>query len=245
MMVGNLLRLHRAEGSQTNMKGNESGADSLGPNFIQQLLGKVQTCRGRRSGTHLPGVDRLIPLLIFQFRLNVGRQWHLAQPLQNFQENPLIVEFHHPVPVFPDLPDSGCQFAVAKNDLVSRLHFPSGLAQALPALVPQVPQQKHLHHTASGAMTHQPGGQHPGIIHHQAVPRLQVLHNIIKMPVGHFSGPAVQNHQPGSVPPLQRRLGNQLFRQVIVKVAGFQIGSSFLFGLFSIQPVYRQILYTV
>ena len=42
------------------------------------------------------------------------------------------------------------------------------------------------------------------------------------MLMGHFPGHPVQRHQPGSVTLLQRGLGNQLFRQIIIKIMGLQ-----------------------
>lgn len=79
------------------------------------------------------------------------------------------MEFHHPVAVLPDLLHRGGELTVAEGNLVPRLHLLAGLAQALPALIPQVPQQQNLHRTAGGPVAQEPGGQHPGIVHHQAV----------------------------------------------------------------------------
>ena len=166
MMVRNFLRLHRAEGAKTHMQGDKRRSYSLGPDFIQQLRGKMQSGCGGSGRTYLPGVHGLIPLPVGKLRLDVRRQGHFAQLVQNLQENPLVVKFHNPVPVLLDSPDCGGQLPVSKGDCASRLHLPAGLYQALPALVPQVPQKQNLYYAAGGPVAQKPGGEYPGVVHH-------------------------------------------------------------------------------
>ena len=193
----------------------------------------MQSRRGCGGGADLTGIDGLIPLLILKFLLDVGRQGHLPKAFQHFQKNSFVPEFHHPVAVLPHFPNNGRQLAVSENDLVADLHFPTGLAQALPALVAQVPQKQHLHHAAGGTVPHEPGGQHPGIVHHQTVAGVQIVDDVVKMLMLNFPGFPVQHHQPGTVPPLQRRLGDQLFRQIIPKIMCFHV-----FPPYSLCPQY-------
>ena len=215
MMLQDILRLHRAEGTQAHVQRHKGGLNTLFPGLIQQLPGPVQTgCRGR-GGADCPAVHGLVPFLILQLRLDVGRQGHLAQALQDLQEDPLIVEFHHPVAVLLNRRNRGGQLTVAEDDLVAQLHLPARLAQALPFLIAKIPQQKHLHGTAGGPVAQEPGGQHSGIVHHQAVTGAQIVQDIIKMPVRHFSGLPVQDTQPGGIPLFQRSLGNQLLGQIV------------------------------
>ena len=174
------------------------------------------------SRAYLPGINGLVALLVSQFCLNVRRQRHFTQPFQHLKENPLIVEFHHTVAGILHLNDSTSQLAVTENDLITNLHFPAGLAQALPFLVSQIPQQKHFHSAAGRTVAQETGRKHPGIVHYQAVTGLQIIKDIIKMLMGDLSGLPVQNTQPGAVPLLQRGLGDQLFRQVIPKIMGLQ-----------------------
>lgn len=70
-------------------------------------------------------------------------------------------------------------------------------------------------------MAQQPGGQHPRVVEHQAVPRAQEGRKIKKMHVPGGSGLLVQHQQSGGVPPLQRGLSNQLLRQIKIKISGF------------------------
>ena len=70
-------------------------------------------------------------------------------------------------------------------------------------------------------MSQQPGGQHPGVVEHQAVPRPQQLGEIEEVHMGGLAALPVQDQQPGGVPPLQRGLSNQLLRQIKIKISGF------------------------
>ena len=228
MVFQNLLRLHRAEGAKPNMEGDKGRIHALCPDGIQQLLRKVQTGSGGCGRANLPGIDGLIPLLILQFCLDVGRQRHFSQPLQHFQKNSGIVEFHHPVSILLYGSDGGSQFPISKNHFAAHLHFPAGLAKALPAAVSQIPKQQHLHGAAGGSVTQKSCRQNPGIVHHQTVAGVQVVDDIIKMLMLPLPCFPVQAQQTGGVPFFQRCLGNQLLRQVIVKIMGFQADSSIL-----------------
>ena len=204
------------------MEGDKGGLYALIADFFQQLLGEMQSGGGGGGGADFPGIDGLVALLVGQLCLDVGGQGHFAQPLQYLQEDALVVEFHHPVAVLLHLTHGGSQLAVPEGYGVALPHFAPGLAQAFPLLVPQIPQQQHLYRAAGGTMPHQPGGQHPGVVEHQAVAGVQIVDNVIKMLVGNLAGFPVQHHQPGAVPLFQGSLGNQFFRQIIIKIMGFQ-----------------------
>ena len=60
--------------------------------------------------------------------------------------------------------------------------------------------------------------QHAGIVEHETVAGVQVIDNIAKMPVLQSTGLFVEHHQARGVPRLNRRLGDQLLRQVKVKI---------------------------
>jgi hypothetical protein len=71
-------------------------------------------------------------------------------------------------------------------------------------------------------MSHKPGGEDAGVVHNQTVPGLQILKNIIEMPMGNLTVGPVQNTQPGGIPLLQGGLGNQFFGKIIPKIMCFQ-----------------------
>ena len=203
------------------MEGDKGLADSLLPDSIQQLPGEVQSRCGGRCRTQGPGVHRLVALLVLELLLNIRRQRHFTQALQNLQKNSLIMKLHHPVSVLLHLGHRGGEGSISEAHRLALLHFPARLHQALPGSASQIPQQQDLHSPACGPLAQKAGRQHPGVIHHQAVPRIQIVDDIIKMPVLQRAGSPVQHQKPGAVPPLQRRLGNQLLRQIIPKIMGF------------------------
>ena len=176
---------------------------------------------GRRAAQDL-GVDGLIPLLVLQLLLDIGRQGHFAQVLQHLQEDALVVEAHHPVAVGQLLHHLGGQFPVAEAQLRPCTHLPARAHQALPGLVAPVDQQQHLAGAAAGQpLAQQAGGQHPGVVQNQAVAGIQKVRQLVEVMVTGLPCLPVQRHQAGGVPLVQGRLGDQLLRKVIVKIACF------------------------
>ena len=144
--------------------------------------------------------------------------------LQNLQENSLVIKAHQTVAVRHDLGNLRSQFAIAEGELGSLPHVPPGAHQAFPGFLPPVDEQQHL----TGAAPRQPlaqqaGGQHPGVVQDQAVAGVQKFRQFIEMVVFPGAGVPVQGHEPGTVPPLQRRLGDQFLRELVVKIACFHV----------------------
>ena len=140
------------------------------------------------------------------------------------------MEAHQPVaPGHLRLHRGGEAAAVPEDHLGPGLQLPARTHQALPHPVPLVGEEEHLAHPAPGeAVADEPGGQHPGVVQHQAVPRAEELGQVIEVVVGDGPGDLVQSHQPGGVPPLQRGLGDELLREFKVKIGCFQMDSPFL-----------------
>ena len=83
----------------------------------------------------------------------------------------------------------------------------------------QIPQKDGFDlHAGVGFSAVDPCGNHLGIVKDQHISRIQVVDHIVKDPV--FDGliPTIQHHQPGTVPWLQRRLGDAVLGKVIVKI---------------------------
>jgi len=107
----------------------------------------------------------------------------------------------------------------AQHHLRPRLQALGGLGQCLPRAGTHGPQQQEFHAPAGiSAASVQAGRDHARIVRHQQVTRPQVfpqpgehrMRNFLRLP------PVYQ--QPCCIPWLHRLLGNQLRRQVIVKV---------------------------
>ena len=222
LVVQDVLLLHRAEGAQAHMEGHIGQTHPHVLHLLQKLLGEVEAGGGGGGGAHLPGVDGLVPLRVVELGLDIGRQGHFAQLLQLLQKDALIVKADQPVAPLQHLSDLGGELALAEGYLGTGLHLAAGPHQALPGLVAPVDEQQHLHGTAAGLpVADEPGGQHPGVIEHQAVPRSQHGGQIVKMHVFGLAGLFVQHQQPGGVPLLQRGLSDELLRQVKVKIGRF------------------------
>ena len=84
-MVLNILSPHRLEGSGPHMQGDKGDLRPLGLNIFQQLLIKVQSCRGCRHSTGLFSIDSLIARLVLLRvgAVNIGRQRHMTNLIQH------------------------------------------------------------------------------------------------------------------------------------------------------------------
>ena len=113
----------------------------------------------------VPGVDRLIPLPVLELRLDVGRQRHLAQPLQNLQKDSLISEADEAVAAFGLSGHLRRQFAVSEGQLGSGANLPAGPYQTLPGPLSPVGEQQNLAGAAAGKpLTQKPGRQNSGVV---------------------------------------------------------------------------------
>ena len=200
---------------------------AFGGDLFHQFPGKMQAGGGGRGAADFPGIDGLVPLAVLQLLLDVGRQRHFTQPLQHLQEDALIIKADDAVAALRHALHGGLQFSIAEKDLRAGPGLPARAAEAFPAALPQVPQQHQLHAAAGGPGADQPGRQHPGIVKDHAVPFPQIVQQIIKMPVLQFPCGLIQMQQAGAIPPLQRGLGDQFFRQVKIKVGFSQRNSPF------------------
>ena len=177
---------------------------------------------GRRGGgAYRTGIHGLIPFRVGQLGLDIGRQGHFPQALQSFQKNPLILEPHQPVAVLTDLQHLGGKGPVSEGQPCARLQPPSGADQTFPDLFSPVDEQQYLSRAAAGLpATDEPGGEHAGVVEHQAVPWPQEAGQIVKVRMAAGPGLLVQHQKPGGVPALQRRLGNELLGELEIKVCG-------------------------
>ena len=175
---------------------------------------------GRRGGgAWLLRVDRLIALAVLQLFLDIGRQRHFAEPVEHLHEDAVEEKTDEAVPVGELRHDLGGQLAAAEADSGARTQLFPGTHETFPIFFAALRQQKDLADAAAGeAIADQSGGQHAGIVQHQAVSGLQELRQVIEVPVRKRSGLAVQTHQPGGVPARKGRLRDQLLREIEIKI---------------------------
>ena len=213
------------------MQRDGADRDTLSADFIQQGFRKVQA--GGRGGraAQLAGIDGLVALAVLKLFLDVRGQGHFPQPVQHLEEDALIEKADAPVPVRQDLFDACAQLALAEEDLRAFAQVLARPAQAFPDVVSQVPQQHELADAAGRAAAQQAGGQDPRVVDDQAVTRLQQAGQLIEMPVLQGPGFLIQTHQARAVALGDRRLGDQLRRQVIGKIGCFHVLLSISFGI--------------
>ncbi|MNI56898.1 hypothetical protein D3C73_1119270 [compost metagenome] len=121
------------------------------------------------------GIDGLITLTVIQSFLNIRRQRHGAQPIQNLLENPLIDEAQGPSAHIRFIFDD-CTQLIPEYDNRTGLQLLAGFHQRFPAVFPQILQEQNLRFGAGVFLnTKQSGGNNSCIIQHERIARLKLL----------------------------------------------------------------------
>ena len=226
IMVRDLFLLHGTEGAKAYMQGDKT--NGYAPLFClcHQFLGKVKA-RGRGGSRAIdPGVNGLIPFLVLKLRFDIRGQRHAAQPFQYLQEDPLVGETDKAIASLHLLDDLPGKFAVSKGDLGSGAQLLPGTYQAFPDIIAPVDQQQNLAGAPHRSVTvnpapQEPGRQNAGVIHNEAVSRIEQGRQFIKVTVLPLASYLVQHKETGAVPLLKRCLRNQFLREVKIKIMGF------------------------
>ena len=185
-MVGDLLFLDRAEGAQADVQRDKRQLDALLLEFRKQLFGKMQASRRRCRRTGGFGVNRLVALGVVQLFLDIRRQRHRTELIQNFQENALVMEADQAIAVRLNLFDRRGQQAVAKGQLHALACLAPRAGQAFPQAVALIGQQQHLDRRgAPHGVAHQARRDHARIIEYHAVARLHILQQVAEVAVRH------------------------------------------------------------
>ena len=184
----------------------------------------METCRRSRGRTVILCVHGLVAVPVLQRMSDIGRQRHLSQTVQYLLKYAVILEADVPVPVVDDLCNFPGEKPVPEGQAGPRPAFFAGLYQSLPFGFParKAFQKKDLH---SGARilfhADEPRGDHLRIIDDEAVPGIQIIHNLPEHMMLNLPRLPVQNHQPGGSAVLQRILGNQFFGKIIPEITCF------------------------
>ena len=95
-MVFNAVHAHRLEGSRPDVQRYKRHLNAFRAQFFQQRFIKVQACRRGRDRARLLAVDGLVQLAVSLFvrTLNVRRQRHVADGVQDIKHRALVVELH-------------------------------------------------------------------------------------------------------------------------------------------------------
>ena len=76
----------------------------------------------------------------------------------------------------------------------------------------------------------EPSREYPAVVEHQKVSGLEEVADIVEVAVGQISRSRVHYQQTRVVARLQRSLGNQVFRQVVIEVAGAHLANRGKYG---------------
>ena len=164
-------------------------------------------------------IHGLITLLVLQFMGNIRRKGHLPQLIQDFFKYTLIRKLDKTISLFHYIKNLSYEKPVPKADLCAGFCLFPRFYQSLPDIVFLPLQKEDLNACIGAHLTAvQPRRDHPGVIDHQAVSRIQVIQHMAEIGVDDFPGLLIQMHQPGRGTVRKGILGDQLLRQIIIKI---------------------------
>ena len=131
------------------------------------------------------------------------------------------MKLHDLVAIGDRIDDRGSQFPVTERQRSAGLCLASRPGQALPFAVAEVAQQQYLDRAASTPVPEQTRRKDTRIIEDQAVVRVQKLRQLIKVVVLDRTGRFIQRQKPGGIAALERRLCDELLRQVKIEIRFF------------------------
>ena len=185
---------------------------------------------GRRGGAAIQArVNRLIARRIVQFFMDIGRQGHLPQLIQQAFKYALINKAHHAPARVRCIHNFRTQQPIAKGYRIALMQAAARLYQRFPGVHIQSAQQQHLGgHARAFLNAQQTRGNHARFIEHHHIARTQELRQLAENMILAPLVITVANHHATGIARLYRRLGNQLFRKMIIKIACFHAKAHFL-----------------
>ena len=214
------------EGAEPDVQSQVGAADPLGGQFAEQFGREVQT-RGRSCSGDLMsavGIDRLItlaievPLFLAVSSGDVRRQRHFADAVGD-RKNVAVVgrEGHAREPVGGSFPDGGREEARQAKGGADREFF--ARTQQAPPFVAAGggTEQKAFDPTAGRPRGMQPGGDDGGVVAEEAVSGPEKSRQFVEVTMLDGVRGAVHDEQPGLIAPFGGFLGDEPFRELIVK----------------------------
>ena len=243
VMIIHVFLFHRPERSKADVKKHWNDIDSLFPDAVKEFRRKVQAGRRRRRASVRFGINRLVPVAVLQPFMDIRRERHLSEFIQDLLEDPIPGETDRSAPVLPDTQNRCLQFSFPKDELRTGLCPFPGFQNHFPVRQVQPLQQKELNCAARFCLhAVKPGRNDSCFIDDQHIPRIQILNDIPENPVLNGVLFPVNHHQAGTVPGINRFLCNQFLRQVIIEITGLH--SSFLHPAWTSAPAARCPEYT-
>ena len=203
--------------------------DALFPDALQQRRSEMQAGCRRGGGAFRFRVDCLVALPVPELFVDVGRQGHLPQPVQQLLKDAFVEEAHPAAAgFFHVVQHLAAQQAVPEGADRAGFQPPARADQGFPVGGVLPPEQEHLHRDAGVLLdAQQARGDDPRLVDHQGVAGIQVFQDIVKSPVLNTVLQGTHHQQPAVVAGLDGGLGDELFRQFIVKIGGAHFTAPF------------------
>ena len=130
-----LIHFDRPECAEPYMKRYMGDRDSHSLDLRQQVLCEVESRRGGRCRSFMLCVNGLIAGLVLKLVSDIRRKRHLAQPVENLLENPLVGKLYQPVSFLYNIYHRTRQQPVAEGNHRADLRLFSRLHQRLPDVI--------------------------------------------------------------------------------------------------------------
>ena len=130
-----LIHFDRPECAEPYMKRYMGDRDSHSLDLRQQVLCEVESRRGGRCRSLMLCVNGLIAGLVLKLVSDIRRKRHLAQPVENLLEDPLVGKLYQPVSFLYNIHHRTRQQPVAKGNHRADLRLFSRLHQRLPDVI--------------------------------------------------------------------------------------------------------------
>lgn len=180
MVILDILRLDGSECSETDMEGDESDADTLFAQGVNEFGSKMQPCCRCGGTAALAGIDSLISVVIFELLCYIMRQRHLAYLIEQFKEYAVICELSKAVAVRQNVNNLGEEHIMEGEPMTLACLF-TGTCDNLPDVVALVVEKKELdHRTGVYPCAVKARGKNLCVVENKAVAGLDILRDIMK-----------------------------------------------------------------
>ena len=214
-MGSDVVGAQRLEGAGPHVQRDPGAVDAALAERLEQRLVEVQTRRGSGDRAGLARKEALVALAVKSIghAANVRRQRHRAEALEEFQRRSrkrdapqLILPRQHPHGTARGAHLEPGADRLAGRELRERLGAREGSLE------------QNLHATAGGLDAREPRGDHAGVVEHEQVPGLEEPGELAHRAVRERAASSVEHQHAARRALGERRLGDQLFRQLVGKV---------------------------
>ena len=130
-----VFHLYRAEGSQPHMKGYIGGIYAFSLQLLQEIPGKMESCRWGSGGSFIFGIYRLVTVFILKLMSNIGRKGHFPQLIQHFFPNSLVLKADQAVSFLHHIQNLRMKQTFTKYQLCARSCFLTRFNQGFPDII--------------------------------------------------------------------------------------------------------------